>query len=618
MPMRYRKVIVVGLDGLEPSLALPLMDAGELPNLGLLRARGGFGPVATTAPAQTPVAWSSFATGVNPGGHGIFDFLGRDPATYRPDIALNRHERAGALGLPKVTNRRRGTPLWDLLAKAGVDSAVIRCPCTYPPEPVRGTLLSGMGVPDLRGGFGTGTFYTTADGIAPGEAEQVVRLERVPEGAMANTHLLGPRGAKGDLRAELIFAPVPGEDRLAIRAPGTSAEVSARVRGWTEWLPVKFKAGLLQSVRGMVRFYVARIAPELEVYASPVNFDPRGPAFPISHPPEFAAELAEAIGPYHTTGMVEDHAGLSNGRLDEAAFLDQCDRAWREREGMMVHELERLDSGFFYALFDTPDRVQHMLWRHREPDHPANRESPARAEWARAIEDQYRRADAMVGTALEFADDETLVIALSDHGFGSFRRGFDLNRWLLERGFLGLKDGRAPGPEAGDLLSGIDWSRTKAYALGLGGIYLNLRGREGEGIVPPEEVDSLASEIASGLTDLVDPATNAVAVRSARRRAELYRGPCAEEAPDLVAHFAPGYRVAWESSLGGVAPAIFSDNVKMWSGDHVIDPALVPGCLWMNVPFRAGGARLIDLAPTILGALGVPVGAAMEGATLLP
>lgn len=607
-----RKVVVVGLDGLDPKIVERLMAAGELPHLAAMAQSGsGVARVATTSPAQTPVAWSTFATGLNPGGHGIFDFLGRDPLTYRPDLALNRYEQKGAWLPPKVVNRRQGTPVWDRLAASGVDSTILRCPCTYPATIERGRLLSGLGVPDLRGGLGSPTFYSTEPELAARESELVVRLARTADGSLS-THLVGPRNPKD--RSNLTF-PITihadaGAGTLSVRSRGEPAEVVVRPGEWSDWLRVSFKAGLLQSIAGMVRFRLIRLEPEVELYASPVNFDPARPPFPISVPGGYAEELAEAIGTYYTAGMVEDHVGLDNGRIDEAAFLDQCDELWNEREAMMEHELGRLDSGLFYCLFDTPDRVQHLFWRFTEADHPANR-GGASAEFSGVVDDQYRRADRAVGRALEFADDGTLVVALSDHGFGTFRRCVDLNAWLIEHGLLALRDadGSVPFP------AGVDWSRTRAYAFGLGGIYLNLSGREGQGVVRPEDAEALKAEIARGLTGLVDG--DHVAIRSVKPREDLYRGEFVDEAPDLVVNFGAGYRVSWESSLGGVAEHVFDDNRRAWSGDHIVDPALVPGVLLMNRRFQGEAARLEDLAPTILDALGAPGVPELEGRSLL-
>ena len=614
-----RKVIVIGLDGLEPSIVEAMLAAGELPNLARLASRGGRSLVATTYPAQTPVAWSTFATGTNPGGHGVFDFLGRDPRTYRPDSGLTRYEQKNAFLPPKAFNLRRGEPVWDRLATAGVGSVVIRCPCTYPPDRPRGRMLSGMGVPDLRGGFGISTFYSSsADGSAR-ESEHFVPV-RTDGNGQVTTHVIGPRHPKtrADSHFEITLSLDPAGKKLSVRSSGNPSDLEVREGHWSDWLRVRFKLGTLQSVRGLVRFYLVRLGPDLELYASPVNFDPAAPMFPISSPLDYAGDLAESLGLYHTAGMVEDHGGLLNERFGEEAFLSQCEDAWRERQAMMEHELGRFDRGLFYCLFDTPDRVQHMLWRFREPDHPANRDRPPAPHLEFAIEDCYRRADGIVGRALEHVDDQTLLIVLSDHGFGSFRRGINLNRWLYDRGLLALRPGIDPGPEGGDLLLGVDWERSRAYGLGLSGLYLNLRGREGRGTVAPEEAEPLKAEIARELVGLTDPVGGRAAVRSVSTREQLYDGPYAGEAPDLVVNCAAGYRISWTSARGVVSTgALIEDNTRKWSGDHVVDPALVPGVLLMNQPLRGEAARLVDLAPTILAALGVPAGPEMEGESLL-
>jgi len=615
-----KKVIVIGLDGLEPKLVETMLAAGELPNLAKLRSLGGLARVATTYPAQTPVAWSTFATGTNPGGHGIFDFLRRDPQTYLPDSALNRYEHKNPLLPPKAVNLRRGTTVWERLAGAGVGSIILRCPCTYPPDRLRGRMLSGMGVPDLRGGFGTSTFYCSEEGVAARESEHIVRVRDDGTGSIA-TYLIGPRHPKtrADSHFEIALQLDPAARKLTVRSEGSPKTLEVRQGQWSGWLRVKFKLGPLQSVRGMVRFHLVRLEPTLELYASPINFDPSAPLFPISAPPEYAGQLAETVGTFYTAGLIEDHIGLGNERFGEEAFLAQCDDAWREREAMMVHELGRLDAGLFYCLFDTPDRVQHMLWRFREPEHPANRGRPPDSSLSQAIEETYRRGDSVVGQALEFADDKTLVIVLSDHGFGSFQRGVHLNKWLFDKGLLALRSGLEPGPDAGDLLRAVDWEQTRAYGVGLSGLYLNLQGREGQGTVKPEEAEALKETIARELGGLEDPERGVVAIRSVNSREQLYTGPYASEAPDLVVNCSPGYRISWGSSLGGVpAGGHFEDNTRKWAGDHIIDPDLVPGVLLMNRPFRGERTRMVDLAPTILAALDVPPGPALEGRALLP
>lgn len=614
-----KKVIVIGLDGFEPKVMEPLLEAGALPHLAKLRSLGGYSRLQTTYPAQTPVAWSTFATGLNPGGHGIFDFIRRDPKTYLPDLALTRYEQKNAFLPPKVVNRRHGVPIWEHLSAAGLSSTIVRCPCCYPPDNIRGRILAGMGVPDLRGGLGTSTFYTSAGEVTARESEQVIGVRPAQDGTI-RTHLIGPRNhkARTDFQCEIIIHPQPGSRRAVIRSDGRPNMLEVEEGKWSEWLKVKFKTGLLQSVRGMVRFHLVSTAPILELYASPINFDPDWPLYPISSPPEYAAELERETGTFYTTGMVEDHSGLNNERFDEAAYLAQCEGVLRERERMMLYELDRLDEGMFFCLFDTPDRVQHMFWRCGEDEHPANR-GKASAPWKHVIAEHYRACDEVIGKALEYADEETLTIVLSDHGMNSFQRGMHLNTWLHDQGLLAFRPGIEPGAEAGDFFHGVDWSRTRVYALGLGGLYLNLKGREEQGIVEAGEAEELKNRLAMALAGLPDPERGSVAVRSVARREQVYSGPYAEESPDLLVNFSAGYRVSWETALGGTPAGHFADNVKKWGGDHLIDPDLAPGVLLMNRPFNDGRRpRLLDLAPTILHALGLPQPEEMEGDSLLP
>lgn len=615
--MKWRSVTVIGLDGLDPLMVESMMARGELPHLGSIRRRGAYSRVATTMPAQTPVAWSTFAVGANPGAHGIFDFLRRDPRTYMPEIALFRHEQKSRFLPPRAVNLRGGTPVWEHLSDAGIPSTILRHPCTYPPKAFRGRALAGVGVPDLRGGFGSSSFYSSDPGITPGEGEHVFRVEPHEPGR-ATVELHGPiLPDGGDLRLSLEIEIDDDDESVRIRSPQGGFEVPLEVGRWSPWIHVRFKQGLLQSVRGQVRFHLVGVSP-LALFASAIHFDPDAPLFPISHPWDYAGELRRALGPYATLGMSEEHNGLINGRMDEGAFLTQCLDVMDERRAMMRLELDRHDEGLFFCLFDTPDRVQHLFWRFREPGHPANHGEPPTPEMAGVIEDHYRRCDEVVGEALARAGDDSLVMVLSDHGFVSFQREVDLNAWLYRNGYLALLGGEEPGAAKSDLLKRVDWGRTRAYALGMAGLYLNLDGREAEGTVPPSDAGPLASEIASRLRELRDPEREGLPVRTVLSREEVYRGSYLEEAPDLLVGYSPGYRVASSTALGGVGTEIVMDNRRPWSGDHVVDPALVPGVLFMSAPFRVEGARLVDLAPTILEALGIPRLPEMEGASLFP
>jgi predicted AlkP superfamily phosphohydrolase/phosphomutase len=325
--------------------------------------------------------------------------------------------------------------------------------------------------------------------------------------------------------------------------------------------------------------------------------------------------LADKVGLFSTLGMAEDHNGLNNGRLDETAYLDQCELVLSERERTMRFELDRFSEGFFFMLFDTPDRVQHMLWRFRDREHPGF-EPDLSPELATRIEEHYRRCDALLSAVLDKVDEDTLLIVLSDHGFGTFRRAFDTNTWLWQNGLLALKDGRKPGEGVEGSLA-VDWSKTYAYAMGLGGIYLNLKGRESAGILEEgSEAERVRRAIQTGLAEFPDAQTERAAIRSVSRREELYSGAFVENSPDLLVNFHRGFRVSWQSAVGGFAQSVLENNMRRWSGDHIVDPESVPGILLMNRAARNSHPAIIDLAPTILNYLGVPVPESVEGSSL--
>jgi predicted AlkP superfamily phosphohydrolase/phosphomutase len=272
-----------------------------------------------------------------------------------------------------------------------------------------------------------------------------------------------------------------------------------------------------------------------------------------------------------------------------------------------------------------------MLWRFRDPEHPGHEPDLAR-EFSMLIEQHYARCDKLLSPVLDKVDEDTLLFVLSDHGFNTFRRAFDSNTWLWQNGLLALKDGRKPGEDLGEGFAAVDWSRTFAYAVGLGGIYLNFEGREREGILEEgTEAERVRQAIASGLAGIPDEVSQRAAVRSVSRREELYSGPYAANAPDLLVNFHSGFRVSWESAVGGFADSLIADNLRKWSGDHIVDPEAVPGILFSNRELAPGIARagtpvppqsnlvtpnIIDLAPTILNHLGVPVPEIMEGKSL--
>ena len=612
MSAAARKVIVLGIDGLDPRILERLMDGGQAPAFARLRALGAYRRLPTTTPPQSPVAWSTIATGSNPGRHGVYDFIRRDPGHYRPELSILRPNPRNLLGRRRAMflPPRGATAFWSVASEAGIPASVIRWPLTLPPEPVTGRMLAGLGVPDLKANLGRYTLYTTRD-IPPSEARQlkgdVVRLPA--DAGTMHTSIAGPERASVPMRLAV--------DREAGRATVRLADQEF-VLGEGQWsgpVRIAFTVHIVRTVRGLCWFHLASVTPHVELYLSPIQADPRDPAFIISHPDGYAPELAEAIGDYHTLGMPEDTNALMDGCFDADAFLALCDTVMAEREKMLWHELDRLAEGLLAFVFDTTDRIQHVFWKTRDPEHPAYDEAFAR-RYGHVIDEWYRRMDRILGRLLDAIDEATGLIVLSDHGFTAFRRAVHLNAWLLQNGFLAL-DGTSSADEQ-TLLHGIDWRRTQAYAVGFTSIYLNLRGRERDGIVAPgDEAAELERRIAEMLCELRDPTTGQQVVERAYDAASLYDGPFLAEAPDLVVGYRPGYRASWQTALGGAPEGLFEDNRELWSGDHIVDPSFVPGILLANFPLDSPEATQLDVGPMVLRLLATGPLPAVRGRPLL-
>jgi predicted AlkP superfamily phosphohydrolase/phosphomutase len=617
---QVKRVIIVGFDGMDPVLASRFMDEGKLPNLAKLRDNGTFRPLRTTFPAISPVAWSTFQTGVNPGKHNIYDFLARDLKNYLPYLSSaqisepKRHLRVGKYSLPlgksEVKGLRKGTPFWHWLGKAGVFCSVIRVPVTFPPEKFPGVLLSGMCVPDLKGSQGTFCFCTTR--ASSGKfREGGVRIPIERNGAGFHSYIPGPESPLGtgdELRAGFKIYPDPRRGRARIDID--SETVTVKLGEYSEWIPVKFKAGMGFTAHGICRFYLKEISPEVEVYVTPVNIDPGRPDLPISHPVTYSIYLAKLFGPYATLGLAEDTWALNEEVLDDQAFLAQCYGNHEDRERMFFDALEKTPQGLCACVFDTTDRVQHMFWRYLDADHPAVRDL-RQDQKPRVIQDLYDRMDTLIGKVMHQIDDETLLLVISDHGFKSFARCMNLNAWLHQNGYLALKDGKT---ESGDWFEDVDWSRTRAYTMGLNGLYLNLKGREREGIVQSgADAEALKEELRARLDGLVDPASGAVGITGMFDCDAVYAGPYVDNAPDLIVGYGEGFRASWDSVMGKVTGKIFEDNLKAWSGDHCVDPRLVPGVLFSNRKIAIEKPAIVDVAPTILKLFGLELPSYFDG-----
>ncbi len=613
---RIRKLIFLGLDGLDPNLTERYLAAGLLPNLARLREQGGFWRLRTTFPALSPVAWSTFATGVNPAKHNIFDFLNRSLKSYLPELSSSKVEKPHRtlklgryripLSRPSVELRRKSEPFWKILGDQYIPSTILRVPITFPPGKFNGRLLSAMCTPDLLGSQGTFSLFTTAPEEASFESGNRHLLER--RGNRLSGSITGPDNflvdGAGPLR--IPFSVSLDEPGGAARLEIHGDSYLLRCGEYSPWIRLTFRAAPGVKISGLSRFLLTQTHPEFALYMTPIQIDPENPALPISHPSYYAAYLAKLLGVFATAGMAEDTWALNEGVIDDDAFLEQAYAIQAEREAMFLSALERARRGVVACVFDTSDRVQHMFYRYLE--------GPNGGRHSRAIEDLYVRMDRLVGAAQRFVDPETVMFVLSDHGFRSFRRGVNLNSWLHQNGYLALLDHQQ---ESDRYLHGIDWSRTRAYTFGLAGIYVNQRGREAQGIVSPgEETEALQAELIERLSGLTDEEPGRVAINRVWATGSLYQGPYLGAAPDLIVGYNEGYRASWDAAVGRVTARVIEDNRKAWSGDHCIDPHLVPGVLFSNRKIDVTDPGIEDLAPTALALFGVKTPPYMDGKPL--
>lgn len=628
---RVKRVVVLGLDGLDPTLCEQWMAEGALPNFSALAAEGTFNRLRTTYPAISPVAWSSFMTGVDPTRHNVFDFLNRDLRTYQPRLssseigAPTRTVRVGdwviPLGRPLLRGLRKSRAFWTILGEHGVLCNILRVPLTFPPEKFAGMLLSAMCVPDLRGSQGSFTYYTTSrDEVAGGStAPETTGGERhlvAPDAdGVIHTEILGPanplRSGAAPMSVPFTVKLLPAERACLLEIGGQRLRLVERE--YSPWVRLVFKAGFGVRVYGIARFYMTHIESHFGLYVTPINIDPEHPALPISWPAYYSVYLAKLLGEFSTLGLAEDTWALNEEVIDEDAFLQQTLDHHQERERMFENALDTTRSGVVACVFDGTDRLQHMFFRYLDADHPANRGKDI-ARYRDTIRDMYVRVDELVGRVRKRMGADEMLMVISDHGFQSFRRGVNLNTWLKENGLLFLKE----GVDSGDWFDGIDWTRTKAYAFGLSGIYINQRGRESQGIVAAgEESEALKRQLIEQLSGLVDSDTGSTAINTVFDRDRINSGgPYRDNGADLVVGYNAGYRASWDSAVGKVSDRVFKDNTKAWSGDHCIDPRLVPGVLFCNWRVEAADPGIMDLAPTLLDLFGVAQPAYMNGVRL--
>jgi predicted AlkP superfamily phosphohydrolase/phosphomutase len=568
-------------------------------------------------PPESNVVWTSLATGMNPGNHGIFDFIMRNPDNYLPYLSLSdisqepRIFKIGRLKIPllepKITKTRRSPAFWEIASERKIPSYTYFCPGSFPPDKVYGKLISGMGVPDIRGTMGTFSFYTTKalekDKDIGGMVLQVKR-----DGNIINSFLYGPKNTAKkpaeDIKILFKITLQPESDQIIIDIQ--NRQITLNKGEWSGWIELIFNVNTFNKVRGICRFYLKSMSPDLELYCSPVNIDPERPPFPISSPKNFSKKLAGKTGLFYTQGMPYDTWALNEQRIDEDVFLEQANMVLEERANILKQEFLEFKDGVFFFYFEYPDSIQHMFWRFQDIED---------SRYKHTVLECYKKMDNILGWVMANIDKNAILIVLSDHGFGDFKRSVHLNSWLRDNGFLCLKNNASKSEE---FFEGVDWHKTKAYALGFGGIYVNQAGRERYGIVlPGEETEKIKKEIVEKLSQWHDSQTDVAISKKVHKKQEVFAGQYNQDAPDLFVGFNKGFRASWQTALGAAPVLDIENNTKAWQGDHIFDSSLVPGVFFINqkVSF-AKTPRVTDIIPTVFNMLGINVENEFDGRSI--
>ena len=602
-----KRVIVLGIDGMDPNFVERHWEA--LPNLAKLRGEGEFKRLATTMPPQSPVAWSTFITGMDPGGHGIFDFIHRDPKTLAPFSSMAQTSEGartlsvGPYELPltsgQVVSFRKGKPFWQILSEHKVPVSVIRMPTDFPPVHCDdGFSIAGMGTPDMRGTFGEFAYFTDdasqKSRVVPGG--RIVRVELKNHSA-----LLQVPGPDNSLRKDK--APTHAAINVHVDTEAAAArfdiddtQLILKQGEWSRWIQARFSLiPGLKSSAGMFRLYAKQLKPNFELYVSPVNIDPSEPELPITAPESYSKQLAKDVGLFYTQGMAQDTAAYRQGVFDRAEYIAQSRQVSEDHLKLLRYSVERFHDGFLFFHFFGIDQDSHMLWGKYDDE----------------LLETYKLVDRTVGWVREKVPDATLIV-MSDHGFSTFDRAVHLNTWLMKEGFLTLDDPKNVGNE--ELFPHVDWSRTQAYSMGLNGVYLNLQGREPQGtVVPGNEEYAVMQKLAAKLQDARDPDTGKPMVGGLTLSRRDFHGGMLDAAPDIIVGYMPGYRSSWQTTLGAVPAATVENNTEAWRADHCILAKFVPGVLISNRKSRATDPHLYDLTVSLLSLFGTEPGPGMIG-----
>lgn len=620
------KVLVLGIDGMDPLILGELMDAGKMPNFSLLAEHGEYAELQSSTPPQSPVAWANFITGMDPGGHGIFDFVHRYPETLMPYLSVSETVPAswsftlGNWTIPlrggTVKNLRKGKAFWEILEEHDIPTMILGIPSNFPPIN-KGKSLSGMGTPDILGSYGEFTFFTsdTATAFDDISGGRVVRV--TVENNVIKTSFKGSANPflKDNKETSVPFSIYIDENTPTIRLDIAEQKYILKEGEWSHWIPLEFElVPYLSSYSGICRLYLKQVRPYFQLYVSPININPDNPVMPISNPEDFSQILYRDLGYFYTQGMAEDTKALEFGILDDDAFKTLSLFIMEERLRLLDWAMTRFKEGLLFVYFSSLDQNSHMYYKTLFPDSSGDSFTAYNGNRL-FLESLYTAMDTLLGKTLEQIDDRTTVFVMSDHGFAPFEKKVNLNTWLFEQNYISMF--RQWDQKYDKFFQTVSWAETKAYALGLNGIYINQDGRESNGTVTAEDKKTLVDEIADKLLTLRDPETGEQIIKRVYKTAETYHGKHKDTAPDIIVGYARGFRSSDASAMGEFPEGLTVKNTDRWSGDHCMATEEVPGVLLMNKKFQSRTPHLYDLAPTILQVFGIPVPEYMYGKSIL-
>ena len=545
------RTLIIGLDAFDPAFFEKLHSQGKTPHLRKLLEAGGYSRFRVSDPPQSEVSWTSIATGMNPGGHGMFDFVHRNPANYSLQVSLLPTQK-NLLGLQFVPPYNAQT-IFDEAVEDGYPATSMWWPATFPAKqasPVQ--TIPGLGTPDILGRLGVGTYFSVEELPANTERKTAVR-SLIKKGATRFSGTLeGPAKKNGTVNIDFELDINDATAMLHV----AKQKVLLKLGEWGEIVELPFSVGFGMTIKAISRAILTSLNP-LSVYFLPLQLHPLGSPWPYATPKNFIQDQWKKNGPFLTLGWPQDTTALNEELINDEQFLKLCEMIDAERERALNHSLDSFDEGLLACVFDSLDRVQHMFFKGRED----------------VIEAWYIRLDAMIGRIMaRAARKKTKVIIVSDHGFGRFDYKVHLNQWLAERGYLKTTN-------ASFDLRAVDWSQTQAYALGLNSLYLNLAGREGQGIV--SDATQTLAKLKEDLLQWKGPNGEAV-VQSALIRDEVFQGPLAAYGPDIFIGYRPPYRGSAETGLGQWRSEAIEKNTEHWEADHCFDSRAVPGVLFSN------------------------------------